>query len=636
MQEKTLHNAYAEAFFEGLKPDERLSVSEWADKYRYLSSRASAEPGLWRTSRTPYLKEVMDCLANGSPVEEVVFMKGSQVGGTEAGNNWLGYIVDHAPGPALAVSPTVELAKRNSKQRLEPLIEESPRLKQKIKPARERDSGNTVLQKDFPGGTLVLTGANSAVGLRSLPARYLFLDEVSAYPGDVDGEGDPVLLAMARTRTFSRRKVLLVSTPTITGRCRIESLYEDTDRRHFHVPCPGCGTYQTLVWQQVRWPKNQPDKAYYECIECRYEIQEHQKTEMLAAGQWIAENPGHKGGKVAGFHLSALYSPVGWYSWADAAADWLKSHNNPQHLRVFINTVLGETYAERGEAPDWKRLYDRRSQYRINTVPAGALLLTAGCDVQKDRLAIEIVGWGRDKRSWSIDYRQIPGDTTDTGPGGPWAQLARVIDEQFEHESGKFMPLKMIAVDSGFNTQVVYDFVRRYPINRVIATKGFDNLNTVIGTPKVVDIDLKGKKRPRGAKVWPLGVNLIKSELYSWLRIDKPTDEERAATGTPPGYCEFPEYGEQYFQELTAEELLVKKVRGYNRPTWVKVKDQNEALDCRVMARACAAVLGLDRFTDAQWVELETNYLPSALMTGKKVSSGAGQLVIQRRKSSFW
>lgn len=629
-------NAYLEAFLQGLKPDERLSVSEWADKYRFLSTRASAEPGLWRTSRTPYLQEIMDCLSNGSPIERVVFMKGSQVGGTEAGNNWIGYVIDHAPGPMLAVQPTVDLAKRLSKQRLEPLIEESPALREKVKPARERDSGNTQLQKDFPGGTLVLTGANSAVGLRSLPARYLFLDEVSAYPGDVDGEGDPVLLAMARTRTFSRRKILLVSTPTITGRCRIESAYEDTDRRRFHVPCTACGAFQVLSWPQLRWPKGEPEKAFYECAECRAELYEHNKTEMLSKGRWIAENPGAGGGKSAGFHLSALYSPVGWYSWADAASDWLKAQKNPEHLRVFINTVLGETYVERGESPDWKRLYDRRSDFEINRAPQSVLFITAGVDVQKDRLAIEIVGWGRDKRSWSIDYRQIPGDTTDTGPEGPWSRLSRVIDEQFEHASGKLMPIRMIAIDSGYNTQVVYDFVRRYSIAKVIATKGFDNLATLIGTPRLVDIDLKGKKRPRGSKVWPIGSSALKTELYAWLRLEKPTDEDLREHGTPPGWCEFPMYGENFFQELTAEELQVKKVRGYSRPMWVKTRDQNEALDCRVMARACTLVLGMDRWSDDQWRALEDNYAPAELRTGRDLAGSSGTMVIERRKSKFW
>jgi phage terminase large subunit GpA-like protein len=223
--------AYNRGFDQGLRPDPLLTVSEWADRHRRLSARASSEPGPWRTGRTPYLREIMDCLSPSSPIERVVVMKGAQVGLTECGNNWAGYVIHHAPGPMLAVLPTVEMAKRNSKQRIDPLIEESPALRQRVKPARSRDSGNTVLAKEFPGGVLVMTGANSGVGLRSMPVRYLFLDEVDGYPGDVDGEGDPVALAEARTRTFARRKIFIVSTPTIHGLSRIERDYEASDRR---------------------------------------------------------------------------------------------------------------------------------------------------------------------------------------------------------------------------------------------------------------------------------------------------------------------------------------------------------------------------------------------------------------------
>ena len=276
---------YQTAFLEGLTPDPLLTVSEWSDRYRYLSQRASAEPGRWRTSRTPYLKEIMDCLSATSPVQVVTFIKGAQLGGSEAGSNWIGYIVDYAPGPIMNVQPTVEMAKRNSKQRIEPLIQDSPRLREKIKPSRSKDSGNTILAKEFPGGLLVMTGANSAVGLRSLPARYLFLDEVDAYPGDVDGEGDPVALAEARARTFARRKILKVSTPTIQGRSRIESSYEQSDQRKYHVPCPHCGHYQDLIWSRVKWEKEKPQTAVYQCSGCEQPIQEHHKTEMLANGR---------------------------------------------------------------------------------------------------------------------------------------------------------------------------------------------------------------------------------------------------------------------------------------------------------------------------------------------------------------
>ncbi|MFZ5657184.1 MAG: phage terminase large subunit family protein, partial [Pseudomonadota bacterium] len=214
------------AWREGLTPDPLLTVSAWADRYRMLSTKESAEPGRWRTARTPYLREIMDCLSPTSPIERVVFMKGAQVGGTELGLNWVGYAIHHAPGPMMIVWPTTEMAQRNSKHRIDPLVEESPVLREIIAPARSRDSGNTVLMKEFRGGVLVMTGANSAVGLRSMPVRYLFLDEVDAYPLDVDGEGDAIILSEARTRTFARRKILLVSTPTIAGASIIEREYE--------------------------------------------------------------------------------------------------------------------------------------------------------------------------------------------------------------------------------------------------------------------------------------------------------------------------------------------------------------------------------------------------------------------------
>src|SRR5688500_3206167 len=234
--DQTAEAIYDLAARQGARPDPLLTVSDWADEFRVLSTRASAEPGPWRTSRTPYLREIMDCLSPASPIERVVFMKGAQIGATECGNNWIGYIIHQAPGPLMAVQPTVEMAKRNSKQRIDPLVEESEVLKRLVRDPRSRDSGNTILSKEFPGGVLVMTGANSAVGLRSMAARYLFLDEADGYPGDVEGEGDPVNLALARTRTFARRKIFLASTPSVTGLSRIEAAFEASDQRRYWVP----------------------------------------------------------------------------------------------------------------------------------------------------------------------------------------------------------------------------------------------------------------------------------------------------------------------------------------------------------------------------------------------------------------
>lgn len=393
-----------------ITPDPFLLVSEWADQYRLLSPKSAAEPGRWRTARTPYLKEIMDKLSPVAAEQRIVFMKGSQVGGTECGNNWIGYVIHIAPGPMMAVAPTVELAKRHSKQRVDPLLQDVPELRERVKPSRSRDSGNTILSKDFLGGLLIMTGANSAVGLRSMPARYLFMDEIDAYPGDVDGEGDPILLAERRSATFKRRrKVFMVSTPTVKGLSRIQREFEKSDQRFFHVPCPECGHFQPLRFTQLRWPENEPQKAAYACESCGHLIEEHHKTAMLAKGEWRATNESQDG--TIGYHLSSLYSPIGWFSWGDAAAMFEDAKRNPDLMKGFVNTVLGEPYEESSEAPEWQRIYERRDVYAQGVVPRGGLFLTAGVDVQKDRLECEVVAWGRNKESWSVDYIVLDGDT---------------------------------------------------------------------------------------------------------------------------------------------------------------------------------------------------------------------------------
>ncbi len=593
-------NCYRDGFLDGFKPDPILTVSEWSDRYRMLSQRASAEPGPWRTERTPYLKEIMDSLSATSPIQSVTFIKGAQLGGTEAGSNWIGYLIDHAPGPVLAVQPTVEMAKRNSKQRIDPLIQESPRLREKVKSPRARDSGNTILTKEFPGGLLVMTGANSAVGLRSLPARYLFLDEIDAYPGDVDGEGDPVSLAEARARTFARRKIFKVSTPTIEGRSRIQSFYDESDQRKYEVPCPRCGHYQELLWERIRWDKGNPQSVVYVCAGCEQPIQEQHKTKMLHVGRWVAQNQNCRNKKNIGFHLNSLYSPVGWFSWVDAVELFEKAKDNPDRLRSFVNTVLGQTWKEKGDAPEWRRLFEKRETYDFNQVPVGGLFLTAGVDVQKDRLECEIVAWGEDKQSWSIDYRVVNGDTSEDHP---WNELFEFLNEHFPCKNGDSLPIRLMAIDSGYNTQVVYNHVRKHPINRVIAVKGFDSLQTIIGPPSTVDVDSKGRKIRRGVRVWKVGTSVAKTELYGWLRLDKPTTEEEIY---PSGYCHFPEYDEHYFKMLTAEQLMLRVTRnGGRRFEWEKIRERNEALDCRTYARAAAAIVGLDRFNKTQWENLK-------------------------------
>jgi phage terminase large subunit GpA-like protein len=603
--------AIERAWRDGLTPDPLLTVSEWADRYRVLSQRASSEPGRWRTDRTPYLKEIMDCLSPSSPFQRVVFMKGSQVGGSECGNNWIAYVIHQAPGPMMAVAPTVELAKRNSKQRLDPLIEESEVLRERVKERRSRDSGNTVLSKEFPGGVLILTGANSAVGLRSMPARYLFLDEVDGYPGDVEGEGDPILLAERRSATFQRRKILLVSTPKTKGLSRIEREYGQSDQRRYFVPCPHCGEHQTLELANLRWPEGRAREAEYACDHCGALIGERHKTWMLEHGEWRPTAAGD--GRTAGFHLSSLYSPVGWFSWADAAEMYEQARNAPDLMKGFVNTVLGLPFEEEAEAPEWQRLYERRDTYRIGIVPEAGLFLTAGVDVQKDRIEVEVVAWGRGKESWSVDYRVVEGDTA---RAEVWAKLDALLAKDWPHASGHTLPIRVMCVDAGYATQDVYAWVRQHPQaswgpagaaarqpRTAVAVKGRDRDTALLLS--VSKADAGGRRR--GLRVWSVGTPVAKGELYRWLKLEWPTGEAlEAGAGFPPGACHFPQYGEEYFRQLTAERLVTRIIKGFPRGSWEKEPGRrNEALDCRVYARAAASIYGLDRFDERHWRRME-------------------------------
>lgn len=607
-------------FYKGAEPDSYMSVSEWADKYRVLSGKSAAEPGRWRTDRTPYLREIMDCLSPKSPVQKVVFMKGAQIGGTECGNNWIGYIMHKAPGPVMAVSPTVDMAKRNSRQRIDPLIEECPALRSVVSSPRSRDKGNTILSKEFSGGVLVMTGANSAVGLRSMPARYLFMDEIDGYPADLDGEGDPILLAERRTATFNKRKkIFLVSTPTVKGLSNIEREFMMTDQRYYLVPCPFCHKFQRLVWDNIRSTEK---GVMYECEHCHELIAEHCKTQMLEQGFWQPSAPGD--GITAGFHLSSLYSPVGWLSWKECTDIYEKSKKNPALAQGFYNTILGETYEQESDAPEWQRLYEQREHYKIGTVPMGGLFLTAGADIQKDRIECEVVAWGRQKQSWSVDYFVLDGDTARTEV---WHKLEDVLLRDYPHESGITMPLRVMCVDSGYATQDVYGFVRQFSQavwggagarasqpRTAVAVKGQSRDTAMILSTSKADT------KKKGLKVWNVSGPVIKTELYRWLKMQR-----TGADASQFGRCHFPEYGEEYFKQLTAERQVVRVTNGYPKPVWEKdPARRNEALDCRVYARAAAAIYGLDRMSERGWQELEA-LIPAA--EGRKPAKKAPRFI---------
>jgi len=588
---------YRAAALAGARPDPRQVISEWADEFRMLTERSSPEPGPWRTSRVPYLRAPMDDLSPSSRVEVVVIMAGAQVGKTETGNNWIGYSIHRAPGPFMSVMPTTDMARRNSRQRIGPLIEDSPVLSALVKEPRSRDGGNTVLAKEFPGGVLILVGANSATGLRSMAARYLFLDEIDAYPGDIEGEGDPCDLALARTTNFPRRKILITSTPVVSGRSRIERFYEQSDQRQFWVPCPRCGEMLVLDMANLRWPKGRPREAKYYCEACAKPISNYEKEWMLPRGEWKSRSVNET---VHGYHLPSLYSPVGWLSWAQVAERREKAGNDPEKLQVFTNTVLGLPFADAAEVPDAERLFERRDLYQIGVVPRGGLVLTVGVDVHPRRLECEVVAWGRNKESWSIDYRVFDGETHQPQV---WKNLTEMLDEDFKTEYGQTMRIRRIAVDSGFNTMAVYDWIRRQSRQRVMAVKGQTTVPAVLGLPKLIEVGPTGARVKFGIRLWPVNVNIAKEELYRWLR--QPAPDLSRGEEWPAGYCHFPEYSKSYFEGLTAEQLITRTTGGRRVSSWEKVRDRNEPLDCRVYARAAAASLRLESWKPERWEEIE-------------------------------
>lgn len=593
-----------------LRPDPEIKVSQWADRYRRLSTKLAAEPGPYRTDRAPYLRDIMDALSVTDPTRKVVFMKAAQVGATEAGNNWLGYIIHWAPAPVLAVWPTVEAAEKVSKQRIEPLIEESPELRRLIPPARARDSGNTLRIKEFPGGVLAMTGANSGVGLRSMPARFAFLDEVDGYPGDVDGEGDPVALVQNRLRTFGRfSKMFLVSTPKTAGTSRIEREFNASDQRRYFVPCPHCGEKQWLKFERLQWEKGKPETVAYACEHCGGMFEERFKTTFLAQGEWRATAEAAEPG-VAGFHISGLYSPLGWLSWQQIAQEWEAAQGNDDLLKAFKNTVLGEVWQERGEAPDWKRLADRKADHLLGTVPAEVLFLTAGIDVQADRVEFHLWGWGRGLTSWLVDVVILPGHVTGQQV---WDDLTALLTRTWEREDGLHMQVSRYAIDTGDGntTSVVYAWVRSTQDGRVLAVKGkrdYDR-NTPVAAPTLVDVNEQGKKVKRGLHLRMVSVDLFKAETYRFLRLNRPTDEE-AAEGAkyPDGYIHLAaDTSDEWLKQITAEQMVVEENRRtkFRKIVWQKMRPRNEALDCRVYARAAAWVVGADRWKDETWVKLE-------------------------------
>lgn len=581
-----------------LLPPPDITVSEWADRNRRLVSESSSERGRWRTDRAPYQRAIMDTLSPKHPCQQVILMSGAQLGKSECLLNFIGYVIGHDPGPILCVQFREVDAEAFSKDRLAPMLRSTPSLMGKVSESRSRDSNSTILHKKFIGGSLTLAASNSPGGLAMRSIRYCLLDEVDRYPSSAGSEGDPVNLAITRTVNFWNRKVFLCSTPTVKGKSRIEKAYLESNQQSYWVPCPHCGEFQVLLMKGLTWEKGAEDKVEYRCEHCAALIPERHKTGMLRSGEWRAANPECE---IVGFWINSLYSP--WLKWREIVKKFLRDKEAKDTLREFSNTVLAECWEEQGDAPDWQRLYDRREDYKKGIVPANGLFLTAGVDIQADRIEAAVYAWGRDYESWLVDYLVFDGNPY--GPE-PWNRLSNLLHTTYRREGGADLGIMQMAVDTGFATQEVYAWCRRQAPGIVLAVDGrAGRANPLWSAPTLVDVNQKGKRIRRGLKLWPVGTWKAKSELYGWLEADRPTDE--SGEPFPKGFVHLPKWmGEEFCKQLTAERLVTRIVKGYQRSEWEKTRDRNEALDTRVYARAAAAQFGIDRFNERHWKMLET------------------------------
>ena len=529
---------------------------------------------------------------NDHRISTIVFMKSAQVGATEILNNIVGYYIDQDPSPTLVLQPTLAMAQAWSKDRLANMIRDCDSLRKKVKDPRSKDSGNTVLSKKFPGGNINIVGSNSASGLASRPIRILLCDEVDRYEASAGAEGDPISLAMKRTTTFWNRKIFITSTPTIKGMSRIDVAFEESDKRYFHVPCPNCNEKQRLVWEQIVWEKSKPETAQYICIHCESAIDENKKQWMLLKGEWIATKPTKK---VAGFHISELYSP--WRTWKEMAIDFYEVKKQPEMLKTWVNTALGRTFDDPGESIEHHDLMEKRETYDPTNIPNDVLLLTCGVDVQGDRLEAQVLGWGDNNECWVIDYRVIYGDPSSNPI---WLELDGYLNHIYRRDDNKKLRVVCTCIDSGgHHTQQVYAYAAKRIHRKVFPIKGSSLSNQpIINRPSYV-----GKNRNI---LYAVGTDSAKEVIFTRLKAEEET-------------IHFPAHvDEEYFKQLTSEKRVIKYTKGGKKFAWVKINNRNEALDTMVYAFAALHILQPNYLKIAQNIKDNTSETEKVKDVGKR------------------
>ena len=559
-----------------VRPPPSMTLSQWADAYRMLSAESSAAPGHWRTSAAPYQREIMDAIGNPH-IRKVVIMSAAQIGKTAMLMNVIGYYMHYYPAPVMVMEPTLDMAQTLSKDNLAPMIRDTPEL-DRLVDTKSRYSGNTILKKNFPGGHVTIVGANSPVGLRMRPIKVLLADEVDGYPESAGTEGDPLLLAEKRQTVFWDKKTVIVSTPTIKGHSRIETEFEKSTMEEWTVPCPKCGHYQPLAWKAIEFDENDLSKPIlHRCQRCGQTSGEYEWKAQGQYGRFLAANPN---AEARGFHLNTLASS--FCGWKEVVEKFLLANESlkqgdPEKMKTWVNTELGDTWEEPGDSVDDEVLLARRELYGAE-VPEGVLFLTAGVDVQVDRFEVEVVGWGAGKESWGIRYQKIIGDTTENPT---WENLDAFLQTSFHKADGTALTISACCIDSGYRSNEVYRFTADKFSRSIWAIKGKGGQ----GIPYIKNPSMDNRVK---TPLFTIGTDAGKDYIYQRLQ----------QTTRGPNYCHFPleeaaGYDETYFKGLASEMKITRFRNGQMKVAWVlrdKNYKRNEPLDLRNYATAALEI----------------------------------------------
>ena len=598
---------FTKGFSKGLKADAALDLADWSDKYGYLSPESSAVSGRWKC--LPYQTEIMRSMTNKT-VERVTFLKSARVGYTKMINQLVGYHMSQQPANQMFVLPTLHDAEQHSITEIAPMLRDTPVLRGLVRESRTKNSENTITRKKYPGGALLMVGANSATSFRRVSIRVLIFDECDGYPqlagGGRGAEGDPVALAMRRTEWAWDRKIIMGSPPTLKDLSRIEAAWDESDQRFYEVPCPECGAFHPIEWANIRWEKDRPETAAHLCVSCGSLWGHEKKRDAIEKGRWKITRPeieGHHGYRIwSGYSLSPNAT------WANLATEFLAAKGDSALLQTFVNTQLGQTWeVEQGEVVEPHSVMARAEDYGSDPVPEGVKVITVGVDVQNDRLEAEVCGWGDGEESWSLQYLTMLGDPNRTDV---WDQLEEHLDQTFVTPHGVELRISACCVDSGASTASVYNWIAPRQGRRIWAVKGVSQPGRPIaGRPSKVD---KGR-----VSLIPVGTDTAKELIMARLKITEPG----------PGFCHFPRsYEEEYFYQLTSEKAVQTYHKGVPKIVWRKVRNRNEALDCRVYAMAALKFLNPQMGVIGRKIEKKANPPSSVKKGGRR----------RRRPRSGW